>query len=119
MIGVSSDIPGDAQQFHPNIGSSEPAEPSFARARRLRLHTHHELVAIMRTDSPVCHAEGLAAHTQVYIRNGSQPIAATLYQVEGDFLAGDGLFDGNPILACTPALQTFLQAQLTTLDGTA
>ena len=36
-----------------------------------------------------------------------------------DFLAGDGLFDGNPILACTPALQTFLQAQLTTLDGTA
>ena len=37
MIGVSSDIPGDAQQFHPNIGSSEPAEPSFARARRLRL----------------------------------------------------------------------------------
>ena len=89
MIGVSSDIPGDAQQFHPNIGSSEPAEPSFARARRLRLHTHHELVAIMRTDSPVCHAEGLAAHTQVYIRNGSQPIAATLYQVEGDFLAGD------------------------------
>ena len=36
-----------------------------------------------------------------------------------DFLAGDGLFGGNPILACTPALQTFLQAQLTTLDGTA
>src|SRR6218665_1749601 len=44
---------------------------------------------MMRTDSPVCHAEGLAPHTQVYIRNGSQPIAATLYQVDGDFLAGD------------------------------
>ena len=34
-----------------------------------------------------------------------------------DFLAGDGLFDGNPILACTPALKPFLQAQLTTLDA--
>ena len=33
-----------------------------------------------------------------------------------DFLAGDGLFGGNPILACTPGLQTFLQQQLTTLD---
>ena len=36
-----------------------------------------------------------------------------------DFLAGDGLLGGNPILACTPALQPFLQEQLTTLDGTA
>jgi myo-inositol-1(or 4)-monophosphatase len=35
----------------------------------------------------------------------------------GDFLAGDGLFDGNPILACTPALKPFLQAQLTALDA--
>ena len=34
-----------------------------------------------------------------------------------DFLAGDGLFSGNPILACTPALKPFLQAQLTTLDA--
>ena len=36
-----------------------------------------------------------------------------------DFLADDGLFGGNAILACTPALQAFLEAQLTTLDGTA
>ena len=36
-----------------------------------------------------------------------------------DFLAGDGLFGGNPILACTPGLKTFLQAQLMTLGATA
>lgn len=29
-----------------------------------------------------------------------------------DFLAGDGLFSGNPILACTPGLRTFLQERL-------
>ena len=34
-----------------------------------------------------------------------------------DFLADDGLFNGNAILACTPALKPFLQAQLTTLDA--
>ncbi|WP_082796857.1 thymidine phosphorylase family protein [Sphingopyxis granuli] len=55
----------------------------------MRLHTHHELIAVMRSDSPVCHAEGLAAHTQIYIRNGGRPIAATLFQVDGEFLAGD------------------------------
>nr|WP_208404759.1 thymidine phosphorylase family protein [Sphingobium vermicomposti] len=72
-----------------NLGVPGRVEPSFARARRLHLHTHHELVAIMRADSPVCHAEGLAPHTQIYIRGGSEPIAATLYQVDGNFLAGD------------------------------
>ena len=33
-----------------------------------------------------------------------------------DFLADDGLFGGNPILACTPGLRTFLQEQLMTLE---
>lgn len=79
----------DALHAQHNLGVPGRVEPSFARARRLYLHTHHELVAMMRTDSPVCHAEGLAPHAQVYIRNGSQPIAATLYQVDGDYLAGD------------------------------
>ncbi|MBS1227697.1 MAG: inositol monophosphatase [Proteobacteria bacterium] len=36
-----------------------------------------------------------------------------------DFLAGDGLLRGNPILACTPGLKTFLQEQLTTPGATA
>lgn len=78
--------PSQAQHFLDVPGQ---VEPSFARARRLRLHTHHELIAVMRSDSPVCHAEGLAAHTQIYIRNGGRPIAATLFQVDGEFLAGD------------------------------
>lgn len=46
-------------------------EPSLARARKLGLHTHHELVALMSTDSPVCRAEGLAAHTQIFVQNGA------------------------------------------------
>mgnify|MGYP001266257546 CR=1 FL=1 len=64
-------------------------EPSLARARKLGLHTHHELVALMSTDSPVCRAEGLAAHTQIFVQNGGRPIAATLFQVEGDMLGPD------------------------------
>ncbi len=63
--------------------------PSMAKARRLGLHTHHELVALMSTDSPVCRAEGLAAHTQIFVQDGGRPIAATLFQVEGDMLAPD------------------------------
>lgn len=85
------DAPGqvNAAPTWRNIDIDGRAEPPVARARRLRLHTHHELVVIMRTDSPVCHAEGLAAHTQVFIHNGGQPIAATLYQVESELLASD------------------------------
>ena len=63
--------------------------PSMARARRLGLHTHHELVAVMSTNSPVCRAEGLAAHTQIFVQNGGRPIAATLFQVEDDMLGPD------------------------------
>ena len=36
-----------------------------------------------------------------------------------DFLAGDGLLNGNPILACTPALRDFLRQRLTAADGSA
>ena len=36
-----------------------------------------------------------------------------------DFLADDGLLRGNPILACTPGLKTFLQEQLATSGATA
>ena len=34
-----------------------------------------------------------------------------------DFLAGDGLLNGNPILACTPALRDFLQQRLPAADA--
>lgn len=36
-----------------------------------------------------------------------------------DFLAGDGLLNGNPILACTPALRGFLQQRLMSPDASA
>ena len=79
----------DPLQGQYDLGVSGRVEPSIARARRLRLHTHDELVAVMRTDSPVCHAEGLAPHTQIFVRNGGRPIVATLFQVDDAFLAED------------------------------
>lgn len=72
-----------------SLDVSEQAGPSLARPRKLGLHTHHELVALMSTDSPVCRAEGLAAHTQIFVQNGGRPIAATLFQVEGDMIGPD------------------------------
>jgi thymidine phosphorylase len=63
--------------------------PSIAKARKLGLHTHHELVALMSTASPVCRAEGLSAHTRIIVQNGGRPISATLFQVEGDMIGPD------------------------------
>lgn len=59
------------------------------RARRLGLHTQDEAVVLMRTDCHVCRSEGLSARTQVLLTAGSREIVATLFQVEGDFLALD------------------------------
>lgn len=83
---IGLDLKADVQE---NLSAGEDVQPSLARARRLGLFTHREMVVVMRTDSPVCRAEGLAAHTQVFVHNGGRPIAATLYQVEGGMLASD------------------------------
>ena len=84
------------------------------RARRLRLHTQHEAVVVMRTDCPVCRAEGMGPRSQVLLRNGGRDLQATLFQVESDLLALDevglseaawtrlGARDGDPIQVSHP-----------------
>ncbi|MDP1543694.1 MAG: thymidine phosphorylase, partial [Polycyclovorans sp.] len=56
------------------------------RARRLRLHTQHQTVVIMRTDCHVCRSEGLASRSQVLVSSGGRELQATLFQIDGDDL---------------------------------
>ncbi|MBN9072835.1 MAG: thymidine phosphorylase, partial [Rhizobiales bacterium] len=62
-----------------------PAQPTL-RVRRIRLHTQHQAVVVMRTDCHVCRSEGLAARSQVLVSNGKGQVQATLFQVDGDDL---------------------------------
>ena len=59
-------------------------EQATLRVRRLRLHTQHQPVVVMRTDCHVCRAEGLSARSQVVVSGGGRQLQATLFQVEGD-----------------------------------
>lgn len=64
-----------------------PATPSpTLRARRLRLHTQHQAIVVMRTDCHVCRSEGLAARSQVLVSAGDRQVQATLFQIEGEDL---------------------------------
>lgn len=59
---------------------------NLLRARRLGLLTQREAVALVRTDCPVCHSEGVSAHSRVTLTHGDRSIVATLFQVDGDWL---------------------------------
>lgn len=59
------------------------------QARRLRIHTVHESVVFLRSDSPVCRSEGLGTQVRVTVRFGAREIMATLYQVDGEGLGLD------------------------------
>ncbi|HMO41920.1 MAG TPA: thymidine phosphorylase family protein [Phenylobacterium sp.] len=59
------------------------------RARRLRLHTQHEPVVVMRTDCHVCRAEGLSARSQVLLTAGDRQVQATLFQIDSDLIGLD------------------------------
>jgi thymidine phosphorylase len=59
------------------------------KARRIGLHTQREPVVIMRTDSPVCRSEGLAARSQVVLRAGEREVTAVLFQQDDGRLAAD------------------------------
>jgi thymidine phosphorylase len=60
--------------------------PPLLRVRRLRLHTQHQPVVVMRTDCHVCRSEGLSARSQVLVSNGTMQVQATLFQVDGESL---------------------------------
>lgn len=54
------------------------------RARRLRLHSQHQAIVVMRADCHVCRAEGFASRSQVLVANGKRQVQATLFQIEGE-----------------------------------
>src|SRR3569623_395084 len=58
-----------------------PAKRS-ARVRRLGLHTQREPIVVMRTDCPVCRAEGLSPRSQVLLQAGDRELTAILLQQE-------------------------------------
>lgn len=69
-----------------NERAGPASAPPTVMARRLGLHTQHEAVVLMRTDSHVCRSEGLSPRSQVLLVAGAREVTATLYQIEGAFL---------------------------------
>lgn len=65
-------------------GSPTPPAQPMHRVRRLRLHSQHQPIVVMRADCDVCRAEGFAARSQVLVANGTRQVQATLFQVEGE-----------------------------------
>ncbi|MDX7489080.1 thymidine phosphorylase family protein [Serratia marcescens] len=67
----------------PGAAAAVPVAPAMV-AVRMRLHAQHQAVAVMRRDSYVCLAEGLASRSQVLVRAGERELLAQLYQIEDD-----------------------------------
>ena len=67
------------------------------KPRRLGIETHSEAVALLRRDSIISKAEGLASHNRILLSCGARQAVATLYPVESSFLARDeiGLSDAS------------------------
>ena len=61
-----------------------PSMPPRYKVRRLRLHSQHQVIVVMRADCDVCRSEGLAIRSQVLVTHGERHIHAILFQVEGE-----------------------------------
>jgi thymidine phosphorylase len=97
-----------------SVSPTPHAPPPHLRARRLGLHAQHEAIVVMRSDSHVCRAEGLAPRSQVRLKANGHEVYAVLYQLDGDLLAPDdvalsetawtqlGVAEGDPIQITHP-----------------
>jgi thymidine phosphorylase len=56
------------------------------KARRLKWHTQDDAIILMRTDCPVCRAEGLTSRSRILVTCGTRSVIATLHQIEDDWL---------------------------------
>lgn len=96
--------------------SAETTPPRLptVTARRLGLLTQHEMIVLMRADSPVCHSEGHAPRSQVLLTAHGREVTATLYQISDGFLEPDeaglseaawahlGVAEGDPVVVRHP-----------------
>ena len=92
---------------------SAPRLPTVL-ARRLGLLSQHDMIVLMRADSPVCRSEGHAPRSQVLLMAHGREVTATLYQITDDLLQGDeaglseaawerlGVVDGDRIVVRHP-----------------
>ena len=55
----------------------------------MRLHAQHQLVAVMRRDCHVAHAEGLSPRSQVLVQAGGREAHVLLYQTDSASLDRD------------------------------
>jgi thymidine phosphorylase len=91
-----------------------PPRLPIVTARRLGLLSQHDMIVLMRADSPVCHSEGHAPRSQVLLMAHGREVTATLYQITNDLLGADeaglseaawehlGVDDGDAILVRHP-----------------
>lgn len=70
-----------------------PATPgrraNALRVRCIDLDTRNRPIVLLRADSPLCRAEGFAAHARVRLESSGRSIIATLFQTGSDSLAPD------------------------------
>ena len=64
-----------------------PAVPGRLRARRAGIDTYQQAVVYLRSDCPVCRAEGFEAQAQVELVAHGREVPAIVHRVEGDWLA--------------------------------
>lgn len=70
-----------------DIAGTSPDQPSLT-ARRLRFHSQHQPVVVMRSDCHVCRSEGLSGRSQVLVSGRDKSVQATLFQVDGEGMIG-------------------------------
>ncbi|HSN32236.1 MAG TPA: thymidine phosphorylase family protein, partial [Ideonella sp.] len=86
-----------------------PPPPARLVARRAAIDTYQQPVIYMRSDCPVCRAEGFEAQAQIEVAANGRHVLAILHRVEADWLGHDeaalsdaawallGLSGGEPI----------------------
>lgn len=65
----------------------QPVHGAALRARRLGLFAQDYATGLMRADCHICRSEGLSARARVLVSAAGREVLATLYQVDGEWLA--------------------------------
>lgn len=73
----------------PPMTASASVEPGRLSARRALIDTYQQAVVYLRSDCPVCRAEGFEAQTQVEVCANGRRLLAILHHVKADWLAHD------------------------------